>query len=74
MLGAGFGATLTPLNIYVVSFFPSKPSTALTSLHVILGTGTALAPLLLALFVGMGWWWGLPVGVEAFSCSLESRA
>ena len=63
ILGAGFGATLTPLNIYVVRFFPGKPSAALTSLHAILGTGTALAPLLLALFVGMGWWWGLPVGV-----------
>ena len=63
ILGAGFGATLTPVNIFVVSFFPSKPSTALTSLHAILGAGTALAPLLLALFVGMGWWWGLPVGV-----------
>ncbi len=63
MLGAGFGATLTPLNTYVVRFFPNKPSTALTSLHAILGTGTALAPLLLGVFVGVGSWWGLPVGI-----------
>jgi len=63
MLGAGFGATLTPLNIFVVKFFPSKPSTALTSLHATLGFGTALAPLVLTFFISMGWWWGLPVGV-----------
>ena len=63
VLGAGFGVTLTSLNTYAMAFFPSRPSAALASLHAVLGIGTALAPLLLAVFAGMGWWWGLPVGI-----------
>lgn len=64
-LGAGFGATLTTLNTYAAGFFPAKAATALTALHAVLGTGTALAPLLLALFHGAGAWWGLPVTIAA---------
>ena len=30
-------------------------------LNALLGLGTALAPLLVAVFVGLGFWWGLPV-------------
>ena len=30
-------------------------------LNALLGLGTALAPLFVALFVGLGFWWGLPV-------------
>ena len=62
-LGGGFGMTLTMLNLYVVGFFPAKPDTAVTALHALLGTGTALAPLLVALFIGRGVWWWLPVVV-----------
>ena len=70
MLGAGFGATLTPLNIFVVSFFPSKPSTALTSLHAILGTGTA--PRLCSWHSSSTWVGGgaYLLGLEASFCSL----
>ena len=30
-------------------------------LNALLGLGTALAPLFVAIFVGLGFWWGLPV-------------
>lgn len=62
-LGTGFGMTLTLLNLYVVGFFPTQPDSAVTALHALLGTGTALAPLLVALFVARGVWWWLPVVV-----------
>ena len=31
------------------------------TLNALLGLGTALAPVFVALFVGLGFWWGLPV-------------
>jgi fucose permease len=36
-------------------------------LNALLGTGTALAPLLVAVFLGLGMWWGLPILV---ACTL----
>jgi len=48
---AGFGTTLPMINVYAERFFPDKSASALTGLHTLLGTGTALAPLLVALLV-----------------------
>jgi fucose permease len=31
------------------------------TLNALLGLGTALAPVLVAIFVGLGFWWGLPI-------------
>jgi fucose permease len=62
-LGAGFGAALTALNAYAVGFFPGKTDAALTALHAILGIGTALAPLLLGVFMRAGKWWGSPIAI-----------
>ena len=36
---------------------------AVLALNALLGMGTALAPLLVALFVNLGAWWGLPLAV-----------
>lgn len=58
-LGLGFGATLTALNALAMAYFPQRPECALTALHALLGTGTALAPLLTALVSGLGAWWAL---------------
>jgi MFS transporter, FHS family, glucose/mannose:H+ symporter len=58
-LGLGFGATLTALNALAMASFPQRPERALTALHALLGTGTALAPLLTALVTGLGAWWAL---------------
>lgn len=60
-LGLGFGATLTALNALAMAYFPQRPERALTALHALLGTGTALAPLLTALVSGLGAWWALAV-------------
>lgn len=64
-LGLGFGATLTALNALAMAYFPQRPERALTALHALLGTGTALGPLLAALVNGLGAWWALAAGVAA---------
>jgi MFS family permease len=56
-LGGGFGATLTALNSLAPGFFPEHAESALTGLHTLLGTGTALAPLFVSAASGRGWWW-----------------
>ena len=62
-LGFGFGSTLTVLNTLAAGFFPGHSTRALTALHALLGTGTALAPLLVAFVTQRGAWWALPIGV-----------
>jgi hypothetical protein len=64
-LGAGFGTTLMALNTYVAEFFPTTSEVALPALHAFLGTGTALAPVLVVVFVGAAVWWLLPLAVAA---------
>lgn len=60
-MGLGFGTTLTILNAYVAAFFPKRIPTALTALHSLLGTGTAIAPLLFNFFMQRQSWWIDPV-------------
>jgi MFS family permease len=60
-LGLGFGATVMALNTLVEGFFPATADGAVLLLNALLGVGTALAPVLVALFVGLGFWWGLPL-------------
>jgi MFS transporter, FHS family, glucose/mannose:H+ symporter len=60
-LGLGFGATVMALNTYAEAFFPGRSDGAVLALNALLGFGTALAPVLVATFVGMGVWWLLPV-------------
>jgi MFS family permease len=60
-LGLGFGATVMALNTLVEGFFPKAADGAVLLLNALLGVGTALAPLLVALFTGLGIWWGLPL-------------
>jgi MFS transporter, FHS family, glucose/mannose:H+ symporter len=62
-LGLGFGATVMALNTYAEAFFPARSDGAVLALNALLGLGTALAPVLVAIFVGMGVWWLLPVMV-----------
>jgi fucose permease len=62
-LGLGFGATVMALNTYAETFFPGRSDGAVLALNALLGLGTALAPVLVAIFVGMGVWWLLPVMV-----------
>jgi fucose permease len=60
-VGAGFGLTLPMINVYAERFFPDNSASALTGLHTLLGTGTAMAPLLVAVLVKQIGWWVLPL-------------
>jgi MFS family permease len=60
-LGAGFGLTVPTLNTFTAVFHPDAVDRSILVLNALLGLGTVLAPLFVALFVGLGFWWGLPV-------------
>ena len=60
-LGAGFGLTVPVLNTYTSVFNPDSVDRSVLVLNALLGLGTALAPVLVAIFVGLGFWWGLPI-------------
>lgn len=60
-LGVGFGLTVPALNTLTAAFFVDNPGRAVLILNALLGLGTALAPVVVAIFVGFFVWWGLPV-------------
>jgi fucose permease len=75
-MGIGFGFTVPALNTFAAAYFPQTVDKAVLWLNALLGLGTALAPVFIALFVGLGIWWGLPVlvgvlisGLLAFSAN-----
>ncbi len=69
-LGLGFGLTVPVLNTYVAVFNPDRVDHAVLVLNALLGLGTALAPAFVAVFVGLGFWWGLPVMSAALLTAL----
>jgi len=64
-MGLAFGLTVPVINTCAAAFFPSTADRALLTLNTLLGLGTALAPAFVAVFTGLGFWWGLPVLVAA---------
>ena len=60
-MGIGFGFTVPALNTLAAAFFPQAVDKAVLGLNALLGLGTALAPVFVMLFAGLGLWWGLPV-------------
>jgi Na+/melibiose symporter-like transporter len=62
-MGIGFGLTVPAINVLAAALFPRRVDVAVLALNALLGLGTALAPVLIALFVGLGAWWGLPLAV-----------
>jgi len=60
-LGFGFGTTVPALNTFAARLAPAHQDRSILTLNALLGTGTALAPLLVALFLALGAWWLLPV-------------
>ena len=81
LLGVGFGLTVPVVNRLAAALFPGRVNVAILALNALLGLGTALAPVLIAVFVGLGAWWGLPITVGVllailltFSAPLPRRA
>jgi MFS family permease len=60
-LGAGFGFTVPALNTFTAAFNPAAVSRSILVLNALLGLGTVLAPVFVAIFDGLGAWWGLPL-------------
>jgi len=60
-MGLAFGLTVPVINTCAAAFFPKTADRALLTLNTLLGLGTALAPAFVAVFVGLGFWWGLPI-------------
>jgi MFS family permease len=60
-LGAGFGFTVPALNTLTAAFNPTAVSRSILVLNALLGLGTVLAPIFVAIFDGLGFWWGLPL-------------
>jgi predicted MFS family arabinose efflux permease len=60
-LGAGFGLTVPSLNTLAAAFRPAAADKSVLVLNALLGLGTALAPVFVAAFTGLGFWIGLPV-------------
>jgi MFS family permease len=60
-LGAGFGLAVPTLNTLAAAFNTTAVDRAILILNALLGLGTVLAPVLVAIFVGIGYWWGLPL-------------
>ncbi len=59
-LGTGFGLTVPSLNTFTAAFHPDTVDRSVLVLNSLLGLGTALAPVFVAIFVGLGFWVGLP--------------
>ena len=60
-LGAGFGLTVPAINALTAAFHPHNVDGSVLVLNALLGLGTALAPVFVAIFVGLGFWQGLPI-------------
>jgi len=64
-LGAGFGFAVPALNTLTAAFNPAAVDRSILVLNALLGLGTVLAPVFVAIFDGLGFWWGLPLVVGA---------
>jgi len=62
-LGLGFGATIMSLNTFAQKYSPGREDRSVLALNALLGAGTALAPLFVAVFIGAGAWWLMPLMV-----------
>ncbi len=60
-LGLGFGLTVPAVNTFTAEFHPGTVDRSILTLNALLGLGTALAPVFVALFTGLGVWVGMPV-------------
>jgi fucose permease len=57
----GFGLSVPALNTFAAAFHPGAVDRSILTLNALLGLGTVLAPVFVAIFVGLGFWCGLPL-------------
>ena len=69
-LGVGFGLTVPALNVLAAAFHPGAVDRAVLVLNALLGLGTVLAPVFVAIFLGLGFWWGMPLTSAAMLLGL----
>ncbi len=69
-LGLGFGLTVPAVNTFTAEFHPGAVDRSILVLNALLGLGTALAPVFVAIFTGLGFWVGLPVLAAALVLAL----
>ena len=60
-LGLGFGLTVPAVNTFTAEFHPGAVDRSILVLNALLGLGTALAPVFVAIFTGLGEWVGMPI-------------
>ena len=60
-LGCGFGLTVPAINTFAAAFHPAAADRAILVLNALLGLGTVLAPVFVAIFLGIGFWQGMPL-------------
>lgn len=70
LLGMGFGMLVPTINRVAEELYPLKSDSAVLTLNALLGVGTALAPLFIALFTSLGFWWGLPLSLSVILLGL----
>jgi MFS family permease len=73
-MGIGFGLTVPALNTLAAALAPGQVDRAVLRLNALLGLGTAVAPVLVAVFAGAGAWWGLPLTTAVFIAGLAAYA
>lgn len=61
LCGNWLAMLLLVLNTLAAAYFPRQTDRAVLRMNALLGLGTALAPVFIAVFVGFGIWWGLPL-------------
>src|SRR5262249_26872286 len=61
LLGARFGLTVPALKTLTAAFHPAAVASSVLVLNALLGRGRALAAVCVAICVGLGFWWGLPL-------------
>ncbi len=60
-LGVGFAIVTPTLNVLAGKLESRSPDRAVLIVNALLGGSAAVAPMLLIAFVGLGYWWGLPL-------------
>ncbi len=60
-LGVGFGLTVPSINTFTAALHPAAVDRSVLVLNSLLGLGSALAAVFVAIFVGLDFWVGLPV-------------